>query len=129
VADLGDSTPELQVERVRSGAAAVLVLRGEHDLATKDDLSETLRSLIETHRVVVADLSEAEYVDSSTLAELVRADRAARAAGKHFRLQLGTEPIVERVLEISGLLNVLDVYPTRDAALDATPDKPPDRLL
>jgi stage II sporulation protein AA (anti-sigma F factor antagonist) len=124
-----EKTPcELALFQPRRGAV-VVALQGEHDLANADSLQHTLSSLLDTHRLVVCDLSEAEFVDSSTLAVLVRADSKARAAGKQFRLQLGTEPIVKRVLEISGLLNVLDCYPTRGEALDPRPPKPPDRLL
>ena len=36
---------------------------------------------------------------------------------------------MRRVLEISGLLQVLDCYPTREEALDPRPAKQPDGLL
>jgi anti-sigma B factor antagonist len=123
----GKSTPDLEVLQPKAGAA-VVVLQGEHDLATKEPLYQTLSSLLETHEVVVADLSSVLFIDSSILGVLVRADRGARDSGKHFRLQVGTEPIVKRVLEISGLLEVLDCYPTRDEALDRPlQEKQPDR--
>jgi stage II sporulation protein AA (anti-sigma F factor antagonist) len=106
------------------------VLTGEHDLSSKETLRESLATLIDTHKLVVADLSVVQYIDSTVLGELALADRNARIAGRDFRLQLGTEPIVKRVLEISGLLQVLDWYPTRDAALgEPSPLKQPDRLL
>lgn len=120
--------PELEIF-APSSDVAVVVLYGEHDLTSKDSLRDTFESLIETKRVVVADLSSVLYIDSATLAELIRADRTADRAGKQFRLQLGTEPIVRRVLEISGLLKVLDVYPTREEAIEGRSIKPPDRLL
>jgi anti-sigma B factor antagonist len=120
--------PELELLQPRSGAV-VVVLQGEHDLANADRLHHTLSSLLDTHRVVVVDVSRALFIDSSTLAVLMRAGRKARDAGKQFRLQLGTEPIVKRVLEISGLLEELEWYPTRDEAIDPTPEKQPDRLL
>jgi anti-anti-sigma factor len=109
--------------------AAVVVLHGDHDLATKDQLHETLTGLLDTHRLVVADLSVATFADSSVLRELIHAHNKAKVEDKQFRLQFGTEPIVKRVFEISGLLNVLDWYPTRDESLGANPVKQPDRLL
>ena len=123
-----ETQPELEVF-TPAADVAVVVLFGEHDLTTKDTLRDTLESAIETYRVIVTDLSDVLYVDSSTLAELLRADRTARRAGKQFRIQLGAEPIVRRVLEISGLLKVLDVYATREDAIEGLPIKPPDRLL
>jgi anti-anti-sigma factor len=110
------TTPDLQVLQPRAGAA-VVVLTGEHDLASKKTLSELLDSLLGTHELVVADLSQVLFIDSSTLAVFVGADRTARAAGKTFRLQLGAEPIVKRILEISRLEDHLDCAATRDEAL------------
>jgi anti-anti-sigma factor len=110
------TTPGLEVLRPRAGAA-VVVLTGEHDLASKSTLSELLDSLLVTHELVVADLSQAVFIDSSTLAVFVTTDRAAREQRKRFRLQLGTEPIVKRILEISGLVDHLDCAATREEAL------------
>ena len=110
------TTPGLEVLQPRPGAA-VVVLTGEHDLASKPTLSELLDSLLVTHELVVADLSGVLFIDSSTLAVFVTADRAARGAGKKFRLQLATEPIVKRILEISGLADHLDCVATRNEAL------------
>jgi anti-anti-sigma factor len=114
----GDTTgSHLEVLEPRPGIA-VLVLHGEHDLATKEELHLAITSLIDTHDVVIADLSTVLFIDSSTLGVLVRGDRAAHASGKVLRLQLGTKPIVERILEISGLLKAMDCYPTRDEAFE-----------
>ena len=105
------TSPDLEVLLPRAGAA-VVVLHGEHDLATKDSLNQVLTSLLDSHELVVADLSSVQFIDSSVLGELVRADRGARAAGKRFRLQLGTEPIVERLSSPAASLQILD-WPRR----------------
>jgi anti-anti-sigma factor len=110
------TSTDFEVVLPRAGAA-VLVLHGEHDLATKESLNEILTPLLDGNDLVVVDLSGVLFIDSSILGELVRADRAARAGGKRFRLQLGTEPIVRRVLEVSGLLDFFDCASTREAAL------------
>jgi anti-anti-sigma factor len=98
---------------------AVVVLRGEHDLTTKDQLYGLLCQLLDRSDLVVVDLSETTFIDSSTLSTFVRADRAARLAGSHFRLQVGPSAMVRRVIEIRGLLPVLDWAPTRETALSA----------
>ena len=72
--------PQLELLEPRPDAV-VVELQGEHDLASADSLLDTLSSLLDTHRVVVADLSETLFVDSSTLGALVRADRKARTLG------------------------------------------------
>ena len=97
---------------------AVVELHGEHDLETKAMLEELLASLIEENELVVVDISQAEFIDSSVLHNLLKADRLARARGSRFRLQLGTAAIVEKALELSGLLDCLEVAPDREQALD-----------
>jgi anti-anti-sigma factor len=105
-----------RVERP-SPSSAVAVFVGEHDRVTVHRVHDLLASLIEENDLVVADFSEAEFVDSSILHVLVQSDKAARECGHRFRLQLGTAPIVHRAFEISGLLEVLDCAPTREEAL------------
>jgi anti-anti-sigma factor len=124
----GKISPKLEVLLPRHGTA-VVVLRGEHDLSTKDDLHITFASLLETNEIVVADVSDVLFIDSSTLAVLAWVNRTAGESGKQFRLHVGSEPIVKRVLEISGLLKVFDSYPTRDDAIEGREVKQPDPLL
>jgi anti-anti-sigma factor len=112
----GMTEPDLEVLRPRAGAA-VLVMRGEHDLATRDKLAKLINGLIETDDLVVIDLSAVSFIDSAVLGVLVRADGDARAGGKRLRLQLGTSEIVERLLEITQLRDHLDCAPTREQAL------------
>jgi anti-anti-sigma factor len=113
---MSEPIADLRVEQA-TPVAAVLILEGEHDVATSRDLRETLATLLERNRIVVADLSEAEFVDSSILHALVEADRASRARGTTFRLQLGTARIVHAALEISGLLDLLECRKTREEAI------------
>jgi anti-anti-sigma factor len=107
---------DVSVEQPREGAA-VVVFSGEHDVATAETVAATLESLVEQNELVVADFSEAEFVDSSTLNALVKAARSAQQRGTRFRVQLGTAAIVERAFQLSGVLEVLDRAPTREEAL------------
>ena len=111
------ASSEYQVLYPRAGAA-VVALQGEHDLASAPTLRHCLTVLLESNDLVVVDLTEVAFVDSSILGVLIRVDQSAKNAAKQFRLQLGTEPIVMRILELSGLMDVLSCAPTRDAALD-----------
>ena len=111
---------DVNVSKMGRGAAVVELCR-EHDLSTKDKLSALLASLVEQHELVVIDVSEADFIDSSVLNNLAQADKLAKQHGSHVRLQLGTAKIVRTALEISGLLAVLDCASDRQEAL-----KPPD---
>ena len=76
------------------------------------------------NELVVVDVSEAAFIDSSFLHNVVGADRLARERGSRLRLQHGTALIVMRALEVSGILAVLDSVSTREAALAPTPRRP-----
>jgi anti-anti-sigma factor len=109
-------TDEIRVERPTADSA-VVVLTGQHDLSNSPDLERLLDSLIAETKLVVADVSEAEFVDSTIPDTLVRMHRQAAEVGRTFRVQLGTEAIVRRVFELTGVLEVLDWAPTREEAL------------
>ena len=107
---------EYDIIHPRSGAVVVALL-GEHDLVTKSEMSALVAELIEVNELVVVDVSEAKFIDSSFIHIFLMADRMARSLRSRFRLQLGTAPIVRRALEVSGALDVLDVVTTRVEAL------------
>jgi anti-sigma B factor antagonist len=111
-------TPELFVVRPGPGQA-VVELTGEHDLATSDETRLLFESLVEENELVVIDLSEVTFIDSSFLKVLVQADAQARERGSRLRVQLGAADIVQRVLEITGLLDHLDCVSGREEALQA----------
>ena len=108
--------PDLDVLRPRVGAA-VIEVHGEHDIATKTEVRELFTSLVETNGLVVIDITDAQFIDSSFLHNLALADRLARSRGSRLRLQLGTATIVRTALEHSGLLEHLECVPDREQAL------------
>jgi hypothetical protein len=65
------------------------------------------------------DLSEAQFIDSSTIKTIVTAKRAADTADRHFNLVLGTAAVVEMALELRGVLPELNHVETLDEALAA----------
>jgi len=107
---------DIRVEHPRAGTA-VVVFTGEHDAATSERLEALLDSLVEENDLVVGDFSEAEFVDSATIFALIKTYRAATLRGSAFRLQLGTEPIVKRAFQLSGVLEVLECFASREEAL------------
>jgi len=97
---------------------ALIALGGEHDLASAPRFQETVDEALAGCSHLIVDISDAEFIDSSTIATFIRArDRAEHGGGK-FNLVLGTAAIVERALEVSGVIPVLRVVPTVDQALN-----------
>ena len=65
---------------------------------------------------VVADLSGTTFCDSSAVRALVHAHQLASSRGIEFRLVVTAYPVL-RIFELTGLKEVLRLYPTIDAAL------------
>jgi anti-anti-sigma factor len=108
-------TPTIDVRWPRPHLAQV-VLGGEHDLATRDQLDTTLASTLATCSHLVVDLSTTQFIDSSTIHVLITAKDRADAGGRNFNLLLGTAPIVELALEVTGVLPALNrVHALEDA--------------
>jgi anti-anti-sigma factor len=107
---------DVNVARPRD-KAVVLEFNGEHDLTTKAELAQLLNRSIEENDHVVVDVTQAKFVDSSFINNLLVADRLASERGKTFRLQMGTAPIVRRALEVSGILDSMSVAYNREGAL------------
>ncbi|MEU7840083.1 STAS domain-containing protein [Micromonospora sp. NPDC049114] len=102
---------------VRPGrGCTVLEVRGELDMATSPQLREGLQRLVEAgERLVVVDLAEVGFMDSSGLGALVVMFKALREAGG--RLCLATvQPAVRSVLSVTSVDRVIGVYDDVPAA-------------
>ena len=62
---------DVEVIRPAEGVA-VVALHGEHDALTDEALGALLGSLVDESALVVVDVSDAEFVDSSFLRNLMR---------------------------------------------------------
>jgi anti-sigma B factor antagonist len=110
---------DVQVASPQAGVAVVTVA-DELDLATRSEFSALLGALIQANELVVVDLSETRFIDSSTLHALLSGYKLARERGKTLRLQLGDECVVKRALEVTGLLDELSWASSREEALDGS---------
>ena len=66
--------------------------------------------------MLVADMSKTVFCDSSGVSALVRVFRHATTSGAAIRLVVST-PAVQRVLSITGVDRLVDVYPSVAASL------------
>jgi anti-sigma B factor antagonist len=108
--------PTIEVRSPRPNTALV-VLAGEHDLSSADELQRAFdQSLAGCHHLIV-DLSPTEFIDSTIIAVLVQTMKNARELDRAFNVVLGTAPAVERVLDVTGVVPLLNVVPTVERAL------------
>ena len=112
------SRPTIKV-RFPQPHAAVVVLGGEHDLSSADELRVTFDQSLPLCDQLIVDLSAVEFIDSKTIGVLLETRRRATELDCRFSVVLGSEAIVERALEVNGVLPVLNVVPTVEQALAA----------
>jgi anti-sigma B factor antagonist len=115
-----DSGFRIEEERP-TPATAILAIHGEADLHSAPELRERLRAAIEGGAtVVVVDLTETDFVDSTSLGVLLGATRRLREREGEIRLVV-PRPELRRIFEITLLDRVFQLHDTREQALGAVP--------
>ena len=109
----GMYTPgEFEVE-FDAGRLAVVRLLGEHDISTTQALAERLSQLVESGSPLIFDLSDADFLDSS----VIHVIEDARNRGVQLAVVAPPDAkLVRRLLEITGLVEKIPVFPTRAEA-------------
>jgi anti-anti-sigma factor len=97
---------------------AVVVLGGEHDLESAPAVAQAAEEALATASHLVVDLSPTEFVDSTIINVLVQLRREAAATDRRFNVLLDDSPMIERTLEICGVVEALNRVTTLEAALD-----------
>jgi anti-anti-sigma factor len=106
------------------GGVRVIKVRGELDLSTAPDLEAPLDAAIAAGSgLLLLDLSECEFIDSTGIALIVRAwqrldNRSGNGDSGQVVLCCQNEQ-VRRVLEVTGLGKSIAIFATRDEALTA----------
>jgi anti-sigma B factor antagonist len=98
-----------RVEVRNEGRASVIAVSGELDLASSAALEEELTRVIQSSvEIVVVDLRELEFMDSTGLSTLVKAHQRAEEAGQRFALIRGPQQ-VQRLLSLTGVAERLEL--------------------
>jgi anti-sigma B factor antagonist len=92
----------------RNGANAVVIgVTGELDLASSPALEHELeRGAASRAAIVIVDLRELEFMDSTGLSVLVRAHQRANESGQRFGVVKGPQQ-VQRLLSLTGVADRL----------------------
>ena len=99
--------------------AALVVLVGEHDLHSADEVRKTFDQALAACDHLIVDLSAAEFIDSTIVGVLLQTKNKAVELDRKFNVVLGTAPVVERILDVTGVVPHLNVVPTVEGALAA----------
>jgi anti-sigma B factor antagonist/stage II sporulation protein AA (anti-sigma F factor antagonist) len=103
---------------IRNGTKAVVIgVRGELDLASSPALEQELeRGAAATAEVVIVDLRNLEFMDSTGLSVLVRAHQRATDNGQRFGVVRGPQQ-VQRLLSLTGVADRLNLADSPDELL------------
>ncbi len=113
----GEHYPVLWISRT-----AVVSLPAEIDITNADQVREDLLSVLNQGAVLlIADLSKTTFCDSAGVSALARSFRRAKASQSEMRLVVSTLA-VQRVLALTGIDRLLDIYPSVAASLGASPN-------
>ncbi len=113
------SQVDLDINVTREAGVPIIKLEGEVDIYTCPQLKETIIRLIdEGNYHIIIDMQNVPYIDSAGLGVLVG---ARRRVGEHDGsiAMVNPNPSVHKVLEITRLTKIFDVYPDNEAALAA----------
>lgn len=99
----------LNVDVESANGRARIAVSGELDISSAGRLEEELASAqAQSPELLILDLRELEFMDSTGLRLIVRADEAAKAGGTRFVIVRGPDP-VQRVFQLVGLDSRLDM--------------------
>lgn len=93
-------------------------LGGDLDLGVADQLRKTLDNQLDEKKIknLILNLNRVTFIDSSGLGVILgRYKRLANQGGKV--ILVGAQPQVKRILELSGLLQIMEDYPDEPKAL------------
>jgi anti-sigma B factor antagonist len=106
------------------GELMVIKLQGEVDLYAAPDLKEHVNSAIEGGKtLLILDLSEATFIDSTTLGILVSGMKRLRPRGGRLAV-LCPDPTMAKIFDITGLNRMFSVHETREDAIAALEQSP-----
>lgn len=110
------TTVELKISSRSQEDVAVVAVGGEIDLYTAPQLrNELVDALEDGARLLVIDMSRAEFCDSTGISVLLSAMKRSRGKGGDLEL-VAPKPAVMKVLEVTGLTEVFTIHPDLDTS-------------
>ena len=120
------TTPQAIEFEIHSANAAIVTLRGEHDLNSKTEVAKALTAASAYDNVVV-DLSECSFLDSSVICALLHASNRLSERDGLLRLVIAGDGHagVRRLFEVMDLQRVLPIHSSRAVAIAGLATRPP----
>ena len=109
---------ELAVEKIKD--IVIITPRAEFiDASNYQEFKQDIASLLEGNRLVVLDISQLRFVDSSGLGAILSCLRKLVSAGGDLKLLCDKCKPVRMFFELVRMNRIIDIFTTRQDALDA----------
>lgn len=100
--------------------AVKIVLIGRLDIAGSEQIALTFDAVTGSERFVIVDMSGVDFLASIGIRSLLGGAKTVQRRGGRFVL-LAPQPEVGKVLEVSGMLDLMQVAQTEQEALQFAP--------
>jgi anti-anti-sigma factor len=109
---------DFRVDVRNEGRAAIVIVRGELDLATSPELEQQLERVWESgNEHLVIDLRQLEFMDSTGLSIIVKAHQRLSEEGRQLSLVRGSQQ-VQRLLDLTGVSERLQLVDAPEEIVD-----------
>ena len=108
---------DLDLESTHRGATSILTLRGEVDVYTAPRLRQAIVDLVDAGSpLVVVDMGNVDFLDSTGLGVLVEGLKRARARAGDLAI-VATQDKILKIFDITGLNKAFPIYGSLEDAL------------
>jgi anti-anti-sigma factor len=107
---------QLRIDVRREADKVVLSLLGELDLATAELLEQAIDGVDESEKLIVLDLQQLQFIDSTGLRGVLAALELCRERGQEFAITPGSQQ-VQRLLSVTGVAGHLRTIAAGDEIL------------
>lgn len=108
----------MRVKTRLKGTTLSVKVTGEFDMVIADEFKKNVDSFLDSHlaKYLLVDLSEVTFIDSSGLGAILgRYKKIEHLKGK--MVIAGPQPQVKKILEVSGITRVIDIYQDKKSAI------------
>jgi anti-sigma B factor antagonist len=119
----GWSVEEAGLSAESRGDSMVITVHGDLDIVTSPRLDECLTQAQGSHRRIILDLADVDFLDTSALAVIIGHWKKLESAGGMLALA-GARYRYTKTLWITGLADRLTLYPTVEEGLTAQAETP-----
>ena len=109
----------LKLAERQDGDTVVVSAEGIVDMAAAPDLAEQIHAILRRRpSVLVVDFTDVTFLATAGMSVLMEADRKCRELDMSFRV-VARGPVTVKPMELLGIDDLLAIYPTASAALEA----------